>query len=79
MRGYPEEKKTGLVERSRRPHMSPRATRPRIRFQLKQEVGKHKSAAGAQDSAGRRAVPRQEEAGGEEKGLTGGKETAPSL
>ncbi|WP_304225292.1 leucine zipper domain-containing protein [Gracilinema caldarium] len=46
---YEAEKKAGLIEQSRRPHSSPRATKPWIRFKLKQAVkdlqraGKRKS------------------------------------
>ncbi len=50
VRRYEAEKKAGLVEQSRRPHTSPRATKPWIRFKLKhaveelQRAGKRKSA-----------------------------------
>lgn len=51
VRRYQEQKKAGLAERSRRPHTSPRATKPWVRFKLRkeverlQEMGKCKSAA----------------------------------
>ncbi|TCW60819.1 helix-turn-helix domain-containing protein [Treponema sp. J25] len=51
VRRYEADKKSGLVELSRRPHTSPDATKPWIRFKLYQEVrrlqetGKRKSAS----------------------------------
>ncbi len=51
VRRYEAQKKAGLVELSRRPHTSPRATKMWVRFKLKQEVvklqqaGKRKSAS----------------------------------
>jgi len=52
VRRYDAEKKAGLVEQSRRPHKSPRATKPWIRFKLIHVV-KELEAAGKRKSATR--------------------------
>ena len=41
---YEKQKKAGLQEKSRRPHTCPRATKPWVRFKLKQEGQKLQQA-----------------------------------